>query len=141
MQDKQLNFLIDGASRGNPGPAGFGIVVYDAEWQKADEIKGQLGVNTNNYAEYMALIKALEHALEKGAMKVRVYSDSELIVWQMKGKYKIKSKNIIPLARKAFTLVRQLKQFDIKKIPRAKNKKADLLANEAIDSSIEEKRR
>jgi ribonuclease HI len=134
MDKKQLNFLIDGASRGNPGPAGYGIAVYDPRWQKKDALKGHLGTNTNNFAEYSALIRALEYALEHGVTHVKIFTDSELVVRQMKGLYKIRSKNIIPLVAKAFSLVRRLESFEIRKIPREKNKAADLLANEAIDT-------
>ena len=134
MIKKRLNFLIDGASRGNPGPAGYGVAIYDMKWQKTDELKGHLGTHTNNFAEYSALIKALEYALEHDVTCVRIFTDSELVAEQMTGRYKIRSKNIIPLVTRAFSLVRKLQSFEIKKIPREKNKVADALANEAIDA-------
>ncbi len=138
MNKKQCNFLIDGAARGNPGPAGYGVAVFDTRWKKTDELNGHLGITTNNYAEYSALIRALEYALENGITHVRIYTDSELVARQMKGQYKVKSKNIIPLIRHAFSLARKLQLFDIRKIPREKNKLADALANEAIDAIMTE---
>ncbi len=136
MSKKQCNFLIDGAARGNPGPAGYGVAIYDMRWKKKDELNGHLGITTNNYAEYSALIRALEYAIENGITHVRIYTDSELVARQMKGLYKVKSKNIMPLIRHAFSLTRKLQSFDIRKIPRDKNRIADALANEAIDAVI-----
>ncbi len=133
MKQRQLNFKIDGASSGNPGPAGYGVVVYDAKWKKIDEIKGFIGNKTNNVAEYSALLAALRYAEGKGAERVRVLSDSELLVKQLKGIYKIRSKNLMPLVRQAFILIKKFSNFSISRIPREKNKSADYLARMAIE--------
>ncbi len=132
MKQRHLNLMIDGASSGNPGPAGYGVVVFDSKWKMIDELKGSIGAKTNNAAEYAALIAALKYALKKGVEEVRIYSDSELLVKQLKGIYKIRSKNIMPLIKEAFIYIKKLRYFSIKKIPREKNKEADYLARKAI---------
>lgn len=132
MKQRQLNFKIDGSSRGNPGPAGYGVVVYDARWKKIDELNGFIGEKTNNVAEYSALLAALKYAEKNEAERVRIYSDSELLVRQLKGLYKIRSKNIMPLVRQAFISIKKFKHFSINKIAREKNQDADDLARKAI---------
>ena len=134
MKQRQHNFKIDGASSGNPGPSGYGVVVYDARWKIIDELKGFIGAKTNNVAEYSALVAALKYAQDKGAERVKILSDSELIVKQLKGIYKIRSKNIMPLVRQAFIYINKFQHFSISKIPREKNKRADFLARKAIDA-------
>jgi ribonuclease HI len=133
MKQRQLNFKIDGASSGNPGPSGYGVVVYDARWKKIDELKGFIGKKTNNVAEYSALLAALRYAESKGAERVKILSDSELLVKQLKGLYKIRSKNLMPLVRQAFILIKKFPHFSISRIPREKNKSADYLARKAIE--------
>jgi len=122
----------DGASRGNPGPAGAGFVISRND--RMIEAHAQyLDKKTNNQAEYQALILALERALELGAKKIAAYADSELLVKQIKGEYKVTNKNIAPLFQKAKELIEQLDSFEITHIYREENQKADMLANRAID--------
>lgn len=122
----------DGAARGNPGPAGAGFVV--SKNGKVIESQAQyLGERTNNYAEYSALILALERALELKASRLIVKSDSELMVRQIKGEYKVKNKDLQVLFAKASRLIARLESFEIVHVRREENREADLMANRAID--------
>lgn len=124
----------DGGSRGNPGPAGYGAVVYDADHIGVlAERKEFLGVTTNNVAEYRGLIAGLEAAAELGARVVSVRMDSKLVVEQMSGRWKVKHAALIPLAERARRLVADFDRVDFAWIPRADNAHADRLANEAMD--------
>jgi ribonuclease HI len=127
-----ITIHTDGGARGNPGPAAFAYVL---EWTGHDDIeeKGLLGVSTNNIAEYTALVKALEHAKKLGGRRVVVNSDSELIVKQMNGEYKVKNENLLPLYEAARKLVRAFDDVEIRHIYRTANKRADRLYNEALD--------
>ncbi len=125
----------DGASRGNPGPASIGAVVIDPTGQIRREISETLGVTTNNVAEYKALIAALEAALELGARRAEVRMDSELIVRQMTGQYRVKNPGMIPLFTRVLALRRQFDNVDFQHVPRAQNKLADALANRALDAA------
>ena len=125
---------IDGGARGNPGPAGYGIVITDGAGTTLAELSHFLGHRTNNYAEYSALIAALEWALGHGHRNVRVASDSELLVRQMKGIYKVKSPDLRPLYEAARTLTRKLERFELGHVLREKNRRADKLANQAMDA-------
>lgn len=123
---------VDGASRGNPGPAGYGV------YMKTDsgdiiEISGYLGTTTNNVAEYAGLLEALAVAREEGATEVEIISDSLLLVNQMLGKFRVKHENLIPLYKKARGLVSYFPEFSIRHTLRAGNKEADRLANLAVD--------
>jgi ribonuclease HI len=122
----------DGGARGNPGPAAF---AYTIERPGEDDIeeKGRLGVSTNNIAEYTALVKALEHARKLGGRRLVIHSDSELLVQQMNGNYKVKNEGLIPLYRQACKLVDDFDEVQIRHIYRDKNKRADQLYNEALD--------
>lgn len=133
---KRLIFDIDGGARGNPGPAGYGVLVKDEAGQKVDELSVFLGVQTNNFAEYSGLVAALEYALEHGASGVKIYSDSELLVKQMKGEYKVKSPALLEIYREAKDLVRKLKSFEIRHVMREQNREADRLANKAMDEGM-----
>ncbi|RCW40698.1 putative phosphoglycerate mutase [Halopolyspora algeriensis] len=124
----------DGGSRGNPGPAGYGAVVWDADGALLAERSGGLGETTNNVAEYRGLIAGLEAAVELGATDVDVRMDSKLVVEQMCGRWKIKNAGLQPLAVEASRLVRALERVEFEWIPRERNKHADRLANEAMDS-------
>ena len=124
---------IDGGARGNPGPAGFGVYMTDAHGKLVAEIGEYLGPKTNNYAEYSALLAALEHARDHGISTLRVVSDSELLVRQIQGAYKVKSPDLKPLFDRAKQLIRGLKHFEIHHVLREKNRDADRLANEAMD--------
>jgi probable phosphoglycerate mutase len=124
---------VDGGARGNPGPAGYGVLLQDLSGKTVAELSRYLGRQTNNYAEYSGLIAALEYALEHGYGSLRVISDSELMVRQMKGIYKVRNANLLPLYEKARALSRKLKSFEIGHVLRGKNRDADRLANEAMD--------
>lgn len=133
---KPENFLIahtDGGARGNPGPAGYGVVIHDAQGNRVTGLSRYLGHQTNNFAEYQALIGALEYAVEYGPKALKVISDSELLVRQMKGIYKVKDPTLRDLHARAGQLVRQLDWFEIEHVLRGRNKEADQLANEAMD--------
>ncbi len=124
---------VDGGARGNPGPAGYGVLLQDLSGKTVAELSRYLGRQTNNYAEYSGLIAALEYALEHGYDSLRVISDSELMVRQMKGIYKVRNANLLSLYEKARALSRKLKSFEIGHVLRGKNRDADRLANEAMD--------
>jgi len=125
----------DGGSRGNPGPAGYGAVVVDSATDEVlvERAEG-LGVTTNNVAEYRGLIAGLRAALELGATDVEVRMDSKLVVEQMSGRWKVKHPAMQPLAREAAALVRQLGRVTFDWVPRARNVRADALANQAMDA-------
>lgn len=126
----------DGGSRGNPGPAGYGAVVFDsAHGTVLAERKESLGVATNNVAEYRGLIAGLGAAAELGASAVEVRMDSKLVVEQMSGRWKVKHPDMIPLQRRAADLAGQFQQVTYTWIPRAENAHADRLANEAMDAA------
>jgi ribonuclease HI/uncharacterized protein (DUF433 family) len=130
---KSLVIYIDGASRGNPGPAGIGIAIYDEKGRLVDELCEYIGRATNNVAEYRALSVALEKARALGAKELTIYSDCELLVKQMAGEYRVKDRVLKNLVQ---TLRESLKNYDrvnIKYIPRERNKKADGLANKGIN--------
>ena len=130
-----LALYIDGASRGNPGPAGLGIVVKDANGRVVAEISEFIGRGTNNVAEYRALIRALEEAATFGARSIVVRSDSELLVRQLKGEYKVKSPDLSPLHLEAHRLFKAFPKATVERIPRGENAAADALANRALDAS------
>ena len=123
----------DGGSRGNPGPAGFGAVIEDPKGQVTARLSEYLGRQTNNYAEYAGLLAVLKWALENGAKRLRVLSDSELLVRQMKGRYKVKSPGLRPLWEEAQRHALKLEAFEMRHTLRGGNKEADRLANEAMD--------
>jgi len=123
----------DGGSRGNPGPAGFGAVIEDPEGQVAARLSEYLGRQTNNFAEYSGLLAVLEWALRNGVRKLRVVSDSELLVRQMKGRYKVKSASLKPLWEEAQRRALKLESLEMRHTLREGNKEADRLANQAMD--------
>jgi probable phosphoglycerate mutase len=126
----------DGGSRGNPGPAGYGAVVEDGKGRVVAELNRFLGLQTNNYAEYAGLLAVLEWALANGARRLRVVSDSELMVKQMKGQYKVRSEALLAIYGEAKALVRKLDRFEIRHVLRHLNKDADRLANDAMDRGM-----
>jgi len=127
-----IQIFVDGAARGNPGPAGIGVVLRDGTKIVA-EIGAYVGKTTNNIAEYMALIRGLEEALIRGFKDVHVFSDSELLVRQMNGEYKVKHENLVPLHYHILEMVNRLESFSIKHVTRDKNMDADRMANIGID--------
>ena len=127
-----MDLYSDGAARGNPGEAGGGIVLEDGK--KTIEKFVYFGKKTNNESEYLALIEGLKLAAEKGAKTLAIHMDSELIVKQLRGEYKVKNERLIVLHRQAMKLLNSI-EWSAKHIKREKNKRADFLANLAIDSS------
>jgi len=126
----------DGGSRGNPGPSAYGVVVTDASGREVAKLSKFLGRQTNNYAEYSGLLAALQWAAENGAKHLRVVSDSELMVKQMKGQYKVANPVLRPMWEEAKRLARQLEGFEIRHTLREGNREADRLANEAMDQGM-----
>ncbi len=124
---------VDGGARGNPGPAGYGVVITDQSGKKITELSEYLGHQTNNYAEYRGLIGALDYALQHGHQAVQVISDSELLVRQIKGIYKVRNPALQELFTQAKQRIAKLKWFSIDHVLRAKNREADHLANKAMD--------
>jgi ribonuclease HI len=123
----------DGGARGNPGPAGYGVVVQDQAGTKVAALSQYLGHQTNNFAEYQGLIAALEYAIEHGHKALKVISDSELLVRQIKGIYKVKNATLQELHGRAKQLIAQLDWFSIDHALREHNREADDLANQAMD--------
>jgi len=130
---KKLVIYTDGASRGNPGPAAIGVVIQDENRRTVATISQCLGEATNNQAEYRAIIAGLERALALGATHVVLYSDSELVVQQLSGKYRVKNEALKPLFQKVGVLRTKFSSLAVSYTPREKNKEADKLANQALD--------
>lgn len=126
----------DGGARGNPGPAGYGVVIKDETGRKVAALSEYLGHQTNNFAEYQGLIAALEYAIKQGPRALKVISDSELLVRQIKGIYKVKNQTLQDLHARAKELIRQLDWFSIGHALREHNQEADRLANEAMDRGM-----
>lgn len=126
---------IDGASRGNPGPASYAVVLRDPQGNIVLELAKNIGRETNNVAEYFALLAALDYAISHNISALRIRSDSELLVRQMQGRYKVKSADLKPLHERAAKLARQLQYFAIEHVRRELNRDADALANVALDSA------
>src|SRR5271169_6349620 len=123
----------DGGARGNPGPAGYGVVIKDESGRKVAALSEYLGHQTNNFAEYQGLIAALEYAIKHGPKALKLISDSELLVRQIKGIYKVKNAVLQDLHGRAKELIGQLDWFSIGHAFREQNQEADQLANEAMD--------
>jgi ribonuclease HI len=128
-----LLLYTDGAARGNPGPAGFGVVLTDPDGRVLEEYGRFIGQATNNEAEYRALIAGLESALLLGEYRIEIFLDSELVVRQILGTYRVKSPTLLPLFGQAQALLNRFDLFSITHIRRALNNRADTLANRAID--------
>jgi probable phosphoglycerate mutase len=126
----------DGGSRGNPGPSGYGAVIENGQGRTVAELSDFLGIQTNNYAEYHGLLGVLAWAAGNGVKRLRVVSDSELMVKQMQGKYAVKSPVLRPLFEEAKKRSRFLEQFEMRHTLRGGNKVADRLANEAMDKGM-----
>ncbi len=136
---EQFTAHCDGGSRGNPGPAGYGAVVEDASGRTVARLSEFLGIQTNNYAEYSGLLAVLKWANQNGARHLCVISDSELMVKQMQGKYKVASPVLRPLYEEARKMARRIEEFEIRHTLRGGNKEADALANEAMDKGMGKK--
>jgi ribonuclease HI len=126
---------IDGGSRGNPGPASYGVVIRDPRGEIVARLKKYIGRTTNNVAEYYGLIAALDYAQSNSIKALRVESDSELLVKQMQGQYKVKSADLKPLYERAKKMSQAIPAFRIDHVYREQNREADLLANEAMDEA------
>jgi probable phosphoglycerate mutase len=126
---------IDGGARGNPGPAGYGVVIRDADGNTLDELHGALGVATNNVAEYNGLLAALRWAKEHGHTTVHVRADSLLLVEQMRGNYKVKHPGLQPLHARARLLAHEIGRVTFEHVRREFNKDADRLSNLGMDES------
>ncbi|MCS6783898.1 MAG: ribonuclease HI family protein [Candidatus Caldarchaeum sp.] len=129
---EEAEIYVDGASRGNPGPAGIGYVIKTRD--RTFKHHEYIGKTTNNQAEYTALIKALEEAAAIGVKKAKVYSDSALLVKQVKGEFRVRNRRLAELRRMVLDSVSKFEEFDIIHVDREKNREADGLANQAIDS-------
>ncbi len=128
---------VDGGSRGNPGPAGYGVRI-EHEDGTIVELKESLGLATNNVAEYNGLLAALRWAVAHAVSALHVRSDSELLVKQMKGEYRVKNPGLQPLYEEARSLVKQIGRVKFEHVRREFNKDADRLANEAMDAAAEQ---
>lgn len=133
MTAKVLRLFTDGAARGNPGPAGVGVVIEDDQGLRLRGLTRYIGIATNNQAEYRALIEGLEAVGEWRPDRVEIYLDSRLVVEQVKGNFKVKNAELQPLHRRAQELVRALPVAFVEHVERERNRGADALANRAID--------
>ena len=131
-----LTIYTDGASRGNPGKASYGFVVFNDKKEKIHEEGKYLGIKTNNFAEYTAVIKALEYVEKSFSrdLEIKFFMDSKLVVEQLSGRFKIKSLNLIPLIKSIKVLTAKFSFVDYEHIPRSMNSLADTQANKALDS-------
>ena len=125
--------FADGASRGNPGPSSIGAAISDASGREIHTVSKRIGHATNNEAEYQAAIAGLEAAVALGAKCVRLRMDSELVVRQLEHRYKVRNPRLQPLFARVVALRRQFETFEVESVPRAMNKRADQLANQALD--------
>jgi probable phosphoglycerate mutase len=126
---------IDGGARGNPGPAGYGVRIEDEHGALIEELSKSIGIATNNVAEYNGLLAALRYAVDRGEQAVLIRSDSELLVKQMKGEYRVKNAGLQPLHQQARDLMSRLRHVTFEHVRRANNAEADRLANLAMDSA------
>ncbi len=132
MRPERVAISADGASRGNPGPAAIGATIKDGQGKLLARISQRIGIATNNQAEYRALIAALKEALELGAKEVDIRLDSELVVKQLGGQYRVKNATLKPLFQAVKQLTERLEAFTITHVPRRQNVEADRLANMAL---------
>ena len=135
-QQDWISAHCDGGARGNPGPAGYGALITGPEGSVIAELSEFLGIRTNNFAEYSGLLGCLAFAIESGHKRLRVVSDSELMVKQIQGKYQVKSPDLKPLYDEAKRRIARLDGFEISHALRHKNKDADRLANDAMDRGM-----
>jgi probable phosphoglycerate mutase len=134
-QSSEIIVYIDGASRGNPGPAAYAVVVELSDGSRLAGLSGCLGETTNNVAEYHGLLAALEYTLKNDYRRIQVRTDSELLALQIKGTYRVKSPGLKPLYDRARRMIAQLESFSIRHVPREQNSEADRLANQALDAA------
>ena len=132
--EKALVARCDGASRGNPGPAAIGVLILEPNGTPVRRIGARIGETTNNVAEYRAVIRGVEEALRLGATRLALLLDSELLVFQLRGIYKVKAPHLRQYHERALELLGQLGCWEVRHVPREENAAADALANEALDS-------
>jgi ribonuclease HI len=130
---------IDGGARGNPGPAGYGVRIEDGDGQLLDELYAGIGIATNNVAEYNGLLAALRYAVTHGHTQVHIHADSELLVKQMRGEYRVKNEGLKPLFLAACALIRKIGHVTFTHIRREQNSEADRLSNLGMDESERQK--
>ena len=130
-----IRAYIDGGARGNPGPAGYGVRVEDADGNLIEELYGPLGIATHNVAEYIGQLAAQKWAVDHGQRDIHIRADSELLVKQMRGEYKIKNPGLQPLAARARLLMMELGKVTFEHVRREFNKEADRLSNLAMDEA------
>jgi len=131
-----IRAYIDGGARGNPGPAGYGVRIEDADGTLIEELYGGLGIATNNVAEYHGLLAALKWAVDHGQRDVQIRADSELLVKQMRGEYRVKNPGLQPLVARARLLVGQLDDVTFQHVRREQNTEADRLSNLGMDEAV-----
>jgi ribonuclease HI len=131
-----MRVYSDGAARGNPGPAGAGAVLVEPNGQVVDRIGKYLGIQTNNFAEYMGLLLGLRRVKELGVQEVEVYADSELMIRQLAGRYQVKSASLRPLYEEALELLNGFSRVKLVHVPREMNSAADEMSNRAIDERL-----
>ncbi|HZP26798.1 MAG TPA: ribonuclease HI family protein [Dehalococcoidia bacterium] len=141
MRDRTWTVYADGASRGNPGRAAIGSAVYDESGRLVEEISQAIGFATNNVAEYRSAIAGLEAARRRGAGAVELRMDSELVVRQLQGRYRVRHPNLRPLWTQLTSLAGAFPSFRVRHVPREMNKVADALANRALDGANRQPRR
>ena len=134
--EKEWLLMVDGAARGNPGEAGCGAAICDETGAVVKELSRYIGYTTNNVAEYEALLMGLEALLQMGRNKIRVQSDSQLLVRQLNGEYRVKDEKLKVLFQRAVGLLRRFDTYRILHVPRELNKLADRLANQGIDDAV-----
>lgn len=145
MKEKKIIIYTDGGSRGNPGPAGVGVVIANEKGEAIKEYSNDIGIRTNNEAEYEAVILGLQKAKQvfgkekTKEMEIEMRIDSELVARQLKGEYKIMEEKLFPLFIKVWNLKMDFGKITFKEIPREQNRKADRLANEAMDKKETQK--
>lgn len=132
-----LSLYCDGASRGNPGPSGAGVVLLDENGEEILELSRYLDNGTNNEAEYQALVRGLEAAADLSAKRIDIFLDSELVVRQLRGEYKVRNARLRSLFDQAVSILQQFDDYDIFHVGRELNRQADRLANEAIDRGLQ----
>ena len=130
-----ITAYFDGGARGNPGPAGFGVLIVDDTGAMVAEIAEGIGIATNNVAEYRGLVAALQWAVDHGLRELHVRGDSLLLIQQMRGIYRVKNEGLLPLHSKARDLSARIGQVTFEHIPRDKNKEADRLSNLGMDQN------
>jgi ribonuclease HI len=133
---QRVKIYSDGAARGNPGPAGAGAVILASDGTTVARLGRFLGEATNNYAEYHGLLLGLQRAVELGASEVQVYADSQLMIRQLGGQYRVRNAGLRPLFDEALRLLRTFRKYDLHHIPREQNTAADEMSNRAIDEKM-----